>query len=591
MRENQEISDIYRRSSLIAGRTSKMALPYIGSPLCAAAVTAIDSLIAGISIGADALAAIAASGPLLAVAQILHCLLGFGIDKLMIQAIGKGNRKEADRIFGAIIIAAFAVYLAVFLPLLLFEKQLLRLYVHDPDLIDTVILYSRPILAAAPVFEVFLCIERAFRIDGRAKLLAMRSVNTNAGNILFDFLLVGVLKFGVNGLAWASVISSLLGYCASLSHFFSKKRTVRPDFSVIFSFREMLSYIKNDIRIGSSATLDELLEVAALTVQTGAISAVGGADGLAVWAIYKTLRGIVMSLSNGVSASVSVHAGLSYSQKDYDGVRFSALAGTKHALGIGLIVDVIILSFAGPIASAFHIDSGLRLLCAQCLRIGCIAFPSIAFLTIITSYLPTVNRIGLTNLLVIIQKLLPIIAGIIGYHMGLRGVFTGYVIACSAAALILLSLLKRDGFWFVPERDPETIFDYSILLKPDRIAAMKADVDDKLLGCAYPATFCSKASLVTEDSMNYISQQNPDTEVCADIRMKRYEDGVQITVIDDGVAYNPLSDLAEADPDRPGALEAMIILGLTANVNYDRVLDLNHLSLYLNLPADAEPDV
>ncbi len=91
--------------------------------------------------------------------------------------------------------------------------------------------------------------------------------------------------------------------------------------------------------------------------------------------------------------------------------------------------------------------------------------------------------------------------------------------------------------------------------------------------------------------MNYISQQNPDTEVCADIRMKRYEDGVQITVIDDGVAYNPLSDLAEADPDRPGALEAMIILGLTANVNYDRVLDLNHLSLYLNLPADAEPDV
>ena len=260
-------------------------------------------------------------------------------------------------------------------------------------------------------------------------------------------------------------------------------------------------------------------------------------------------------------------------------------------MGIGLIVDVIILSFAGPIASAFHINSELRLLCAQCLRIGCIAFPSIAFLTIITSYLPSVNRIGLTHQLVLFQKLLPIIAGIIGYHMGLRGVFTGYVIACSAAALILLCLLKHDGFWFVPERDPEMIFDYSILLKPDRIAAMKADVDEKLRSCAYPATFCSKASLVTEDSMNYISQQNPDTEVCADIRMKRYEDGVQITVIDDGVAYNPLSDLAEADPDRPGALEAMIILGLTANVNYDRVLDLNHLSLYLNLPADAEPDV
>ena len=580
--------DIYRRSALIADRTRKMALPYICSTLCVAAVTAFDSIIAGISIGTDALAAIAASGPLLAVAQILHCFLGYGIDKLMIRAIGKGQRKEANRIFGSIIIAVFAVYIAVYIPLLLFERQLLEIFINDPDLVGAVIRYSRPILAAAPVFEVFLCIERAFRIDGRAKLLAMRSISTNVGNILFDFLLVGVLKLGLEGLAWASVISTLLGYSTTLSHFFSKKRTVTPDFSVVFAFREMISYIWEDIRIGSSATLDELLEGATLTVQTGAITAVGGADGLAIWAIYKTLRGVVMSLNNGISASVSIHAGLSFGQKDYDGVRFSAKTGTKLALGIGLIADVLILLFAGPIASAFHIAGGLRLLCAQCLRIGCIAFPSVILSAIINSYLPGVNRIGLTNLLVMIQKLLLIVAGIIGYHLGLRGFFAGYVLASSAAALILLSLMKRDGFWFVPERDPDMIYDYSILLKPDRIGALKSDLNEKLLAYAYPAGFCSKASLVTEDGMNYIRLQNPDKVIRADIRIKRYEDGLQITVIDDGVAYSPLSSLADAGLDRPGSLEAIIILGLTTHVNYDRALDLNHLSLYLNLPADAE---
>lgn len=589
MQGDQEKTDIYRKSALIADRTRKMALPYICSTLCAAAVTAFDSMIAGISIGTDALAAIAASGPLLAVAQILHCLLGYGIDKLMIRAIGKGCRKEADRIFGSVIIAVLAVYLAVYLPLLLFERQILEIFINDPDLVGMVIRYSRPLLATAPVFEVFLCIERAFRIDGKAKLLALRSISTNVGNILFDFLLVGALKLGLEGLAWASVISTILGYSTSLSHFFSKKRTVTPDFSVIFSFREMLSYIRDDIRIGSSATLDELLEGAALTVQTGAISAAGGADGLAIWAVYKALRKVVMSLNNGISASVSVHAGLSFGHKDYDGVRFSAKTGTKLALGIGLIADVLILTSAGLIASAFHMDAGLRPLCAQCLRIGCIAFPAVIFPAIITSYLPGVNRIGLTYLLVMIQKLLQIIAGIIGYHMGLRGIFTGYVIACSAAALILLSLMKRDGFWFVPERDPEMIYDYSILLKPDRIGAMKSDLNEKLLTCVYPAAFCSKASLVTEDSMNYIRLQNPDKEISADIQIKRYKDGVQITVIDDGVAYSPLSSLADAGWDRPGSLEAMIILGLTTDVTYDRVLDLNHLSLYLNLPADAEP--
>lgn len=418
----------------------------------------------------------------------------------------------------------------------------------------------------------------------------MSSINTSVGNILFDFLLAGVFKLGVSGLAWASVISALLGYSTSLSHFFSKKRTVTPDFSVLFSRREMLSYIRDDIRLGNSATLDELMEGVVLSVQTEAISAVGGADGLAIWAIYKTLRGIVLALSNGVSASVSVHAGLLYGQKDYDGVRFSARAGMKQALGLCLIMDALILSFAGPIAGAFHISPGLRLLCARCLRIGCIAFPALVFTTVITSYLSAVNRVGLTNLFVMIQKSLAIIAGIIGYRMGMRGIFTGYVIAC-AAALIPPVFLKRDGFWFVPKRDPGMIFDYSIRLMPDQISAMKADVEEKLLASSYPADFCSKASLVTEDGMNYISRQNTDAVVRADIRMKRFEDGVQITVIDDGIAYSPLSDLAEADWEMPGALEAMIVLGLTASVNYDRVLDLNHLSLYLNLPADAGPDV
>ena len=591
VREHQEINDIYRKSALVAGRTDKMALPYIGSMLCAAVVTAVDSVVAGINIGKDGLAAIAASGPLLAVTLILHCMLGYGIDKLMIRAIGKGNRKEADRIFGAIIIAVFVVYLAVLLPMLLFERKLLELFIKDPILADMVIRYSRPILAAQPVLEVFLCIERAFHIDGRAKLLAMSSINTSVGNILFDFLLAGVFKLGVSGLAWASVISALLGYSTSLSHFFSKKRTVTPDFSVLFSCREMLSYIRDDIRLGSSAMLDELMEGVVLSVQTGAISAAAGTDGLAIWAIYKTLRGIVLALSNGVSTSVSVHAGLLYGQKDYDGVRFSAKAGMKQALGICLIAVAVILSFALPIAGVFHISPGLRLLCARCLRIGCIAFPAIAFTTIISYYLPAVNRVGLTNLLVMIQKILPIIAGIIGHRMGMYGIFTGYVIACAAAALILLVFLKRDGFWFVPKRDPGMIFDYSIRLMPDPISALKADVEEKLLAGSYPADFCSKASLVTEDGMNYIARQNADAVVRADIRMKRFEDGVQITVIDDGIAYSPLSDLAEADRDRPGALEAMIVLGLTADVNYDRVLDLNHLSLYLNLPADAGPDV
>ena len=112
---------VSRRPTLIAFATKKMAVTYLVSTLCAAAVTIVNSLVAGVSIGPDALAAMAAAAPILSVDQIMHCLLGFGIDKLMVQAIGEGDRKRADRIFGAVLVAVFVVYVVVFGALLLAE--------------------------------------------------------------------------------------------------------------------------------------------------------------------------------------------------------------------------------------------------------------------------------------------------------------------------------------------------------------------------------------------------------------------------------------------------------------------------------------
>ena len=88
-----------------------------------------------------------------------------------------------------------------------------------------------------------------------------------------------------------------------------------------------------------------------------------------------------------------------------------------------------------------------------------------------------------------------------------------------------------------------------------------------------------------EDSINYIARDNPDAKVHADSQLKRDTDSVQIAIVDDGRTYNPIPGLAEATLDKPGALEAVIVMGLSAVVNYDRVLDLNILSLDLDPAA------
>ena len=80
---------------------------------------------------------------------------------------------------------------------------------------------------------------------------------------------------------------------------------------------------------------------------------------------------------------------------------------------------------------------------------------------------------------------------------------------------------------------------------------------------------------------SYHRVENPEKEINTDIEIKHAGDGVLMTIIDDGRAYSPLPELAREDPGKPGALEAAVVLGLSAEVNYDRVLDLNDLNLHV----------
>lgn|GEM_PF-4550651 len=582
--------EICRTSELINSRIKKMSVPIVTSSLCVALVTAIDALVAGTFIGSDALAAVAAAAPLLAIDEILHCLLGFGIDRLIIRSVSRGDRREANRIFGTILMTVFAVYLVVVVLLIVFARDLIALYVKDAALKELVYQYCWPKLAAMPVLECCLCIERAFRVDGRTSLMASRGLVASLLRVLFDFLLVPSAANQVQGLAWASVIGSLLGFAVPISHFFSKKCTIFPDLSVIRSPKEMWGYIREDVRLGGSATLDEVLETLLVTAQTSLISSIGDAAGLAIWSVYKALRSIALSLGNGFSASVSAHAGLLYGEKDYDGVRYSAQSGTNNAQWSCVLVAVLVFVLAGPIADLYKIAPESRELCMHCLRIGCLAFPALAVMSVFTAYLPSIDKLSLTNSMTAIQKGLPYLATFFCASLSMKGYMIVYVLTVFLAQMILEILFKLNGSWFLPENYHQTINSYSAHLDVEPINAVSRAIRTDLQKRYYSERLSMRVALVVEESLSYVRKQNPDAGVRSDIKMDRHETGIQLTIIDDGVTYNPISSFEEVKDRRLDYLETMIINGLTLNLNYDRMLDLNHLVLFTE-SEDAQMDL
>lgn len=583
-KQKPENNSILKNSELMESRTKKMATPYIAGTLSVALVSLIDSLIAGRSIGSEALAAVAATAPLLSIGEILHCLLCFGVDKLMIQMIGKGDRKAANRIFGSVLVAIAVIFVLVFGLIIVFERPILSLMQIDPSLHDKVLAYSLPLLITNPLFEVFLCIERAFRVDGRAKLFASRGLITNVVNIALSLLFVTVMGFEIKGLAWASVIGTLLGYSVTLSHFFSKKRTVSPDFSVVLSSKENFEYLKKDIRLGYSATLDELAQGLLVLAQTSVISAVAGTNGLAAWAVFTTLYNIVVSIYNGISASVSLHSGLMIGEKNYGGVRASLMTGFKLEAAFGFAAALLLLFIPNHIAYLFCRDLTLIPLCTECLRIGGLMLPTVAMTVVMSAYLPSINKSPIAYGMIILQKGAFIVAAMIGYFFGFIGLIICFDVAGLLVAIIQNVIVFRDKSLFVPENDPELIRSYSITLIPRKIAEVCEDIIEVKELSAYGSHCAEKISLLVEECLNNILKKSNSKSILADIDIGGQDDGVFIRIVDDGSAYNPFSSMDKQDRIENDLLEEAIILGLTEDTTYDRVIDMNHITMFIRYP-------
>ena len=214
-------------------------------------------------------------------------------------------------------------------------------------------------------------------------------------------------------------------------------------------------------------------------------------------------------------------------------------------------------------------------------------------MTVVSAYLPSVNKVTLANRLVLMQHGLIVLAAALGSTMSLAGFIACYSVACWVTNLLLAYHMAKNRFRFVPKSNPWLIAAYSIALEPDQIAAVSIDAQTKLQEYANQIApeelkadldaalgqLCMRVSLIVEDSLGYISQFNEGNEVSADVELIQREKTVRITILDNGSPYNPFAESLGADLSRPGALESEIVLSMSAEAEYDRVLELNQMSL------------
>ncbi len=328
------------------------ALPIMASALLQYSYNLIDNIIVGRYISEDALAAVGCIGPIngFIIGTALGLTGGFTIP--VSQKFGAGDKRAMNLYAGSSITLSLMIGVAIVIIAHIVSNPILRLIRTPENIIELSSAYINILYFGVPfqmLFNNFTSICRAVGDSKKPMMFIIVSVLTN---LLLDIFFVGVLSFGVEGAALATVIS--YGVAALLSGVYVLKK------------QPVLSIKKGDLRLNFRVSWEQLKLGIPVSLQftitsVGSMilqSAINGFGSTAVAAI--TAAGKVEQITNIPMSALGVGNSTFVAQNFGAGNYKRIIASVKKILVLDLIICVIcsaVLILAGPYIVRLFIEN------------------------------------------------------------------------------------------------------------------------------------------------------------------------------------------------------------------------------------------
>ena len=176
----------------------------------------VDSIVVGKYVGADALAAVGATGSLNFLFFSLCIGLTGGIDIVISQHFGAGDDINVRRtIFNSIYIIATTGLIMSLLGILLARPILI--WLHTPaNILDDAVIYMQIASGGILAVAAYNCISSILRALGDSKTPLIFLIFASFINVALDLLLVIHFNLGVKGVAYATIIAQVMAAVGSL---------------------------------------------------------------------------------------------------------------------------------------------------------------------------------------------------------------------------------------------------------------------------------------------------------------------------------------------------------------------------------------
>lgn len=542
----------------------------------------VDAIIVGNMVGPDGLAAVNLSKPLLQAFFALTCLYVASSTILAGMAIGKGDRKIADRLF------SFSMGLSLILGLLitasgmLFFSSISAFLCHSSTLRPLSDAFMRITLISATPQLIMLTLNQFVTVDGNPKLVSRAVITGNVVNIMLDIIFIRYCGLGIAGAAMATCVMYLVCIAMLLPHF-RKKTTLRLcrtkldeiDHGKVFSIGLPLflstalmsvQYIGNNY-VASRFLGDEGLVALAVCIQLLAFSMIILTGTLRtiqpVGSILKGMednKGMLMLIKRGYAFMAICFTAFTTALLLFP-TQIGTLLGATQGKGLGIIKTAV------PLFSLNIVGQAML----------CNLLPAFQFY----------GRKGLALLLSIGQALLPMV-----FFFLLKGNWIGFFVGQIATAVLIIIPqihIRRKNpnlsrFLLIPTEDDKKVLDITLHADIRELSEAIGTMRSRLGGNGYDSFTVNTAALCTEEFIKNIIEHGHAQYI--DLAATVSGAAICISIHDDSAAFDPVAAVKASD--------SRIGLGLTianafcSDVSYRHIFNQNMVTIKIR--SSKAPD-
>lgn len=335
----------------------KFAMPMLLGNLLQQLYQIIDSIIVGQTLGKEALAAVGASFPI--TFAFVSIIIGVGVGGTVVvsQLYGAKQMEQVKRMAETIYIFLFLTSLVVTLIGVVYTSEILILINTPKEIIADASSFLRIYMTGMFAFFMFNGSSSLLRGLGDSKTPMYFLLTSTILNIGLDFLFILVFGWGVEGAAFATVISQSLAFLALVVYLEKINHIIKLKIhSLIFDWGLFVKSLKIGLPTGLQTTFVALGMVALMSIVNGF-----GTDIVAAYVVASRIDSLAGLPAMNISMALSAFVGQNIGAGRLDRVRSGLIATIKLSTIIALSVTLIVIFFGQWIISLFTTDSSVIL--------------------------------------------------------------------------------------------------------------------------------------------------------------------------------------------------------------------------------------